>query len=111
MNTIPPKYPIKPDEEPPVTTLGDVLSTTGAASRPVPVLTSTNMGNTTFTMSLPVQTFMERSEVANERGLSNFEEYEGQDAAQRPLDQKHACLRCGFWRRPLQSPVTICSDH
>lgn len=74
----------------PVTSLGDVLSAAGAATRPLPILMSKNMGNTTFTMSLPVQTFMERSEVANERGLENSPDYEGQGPAQRPLDTKHA---------------------
>ena len=46
-----------------VTSLGDVLSAANVAARPLPILMSKNMGSTTFTMSLPVRTFMERSEV------------------------------------------------
>lgn len=73
-----------------VTTLRDVLSGTDASARPIPILPSNNMGNTTFTISLPVQTFMERSEVANEQGLANSAEYEAYEISQRPLDIKHA---------------------
>jgi hypothetical protein len=91
MSSLTPALPGQPATgQPSTTTLGDVLSAAGTASRPLPILPSNNMGNTTFTMSLPVQTFMERSEVANERGLENSADYEGQGPAQRPLDPKHA---------------------
>jgi hypothetical protein len=91
MASLPPKFPnLQSEQQPRVTSLGDVLSAAGAVTRPLAVLMSRNMGNTTFTMSLPIQTFMERSEVANERGLENSPDYEGQGPAQRPLDVRHA---------------------
>lgn len=95
MSSLPPKFASlqsaqQPTQEKKVATLGELMSAADAVTRPVPVLMSKNMGSTTFTMSLPVRTFMERSEVANERGLENSPDYEGQATAQRPLDQKHA---------------------
>jgi hypothetical protein len=90
MASLPPKFAnLQLDQQQP-TSLGDVLSAADTVTRPIPILMSKNMGSPTLTMSLPVQTFMERSEVANERGLENSAEYEGQGPAQRPLDQKHA---------------------
>jgi len=88
-----------------VTSLGDVLSAANVAARPLPVLMSKNMGSTTFTMSLPVRTFMERSEVANERGLENSPGYEGQGAAQRPLDPKHATKFASYVLKALAQSV------
>lgn len=70
--------------------LDDLLTTENPTSKPFGVLLSQNLGNRALVLSVPVQSILERSEVANERGLAEKKDYEGYQIAQRPLDPAHA---------------------
>jgi hypothetical protein len=70
--------------------IDDVLTIENPTSKPFGVLLSLNLGNRAVVISAPVQSVLERSEVANERGLAEKKDYEGYQVAQRPLDPSHA---------------------
>jgi hypothetical protein len=70
--------------------LDDLISTKNPTAKPFGVLLSHNLGNNALVMCTPIQSFLERSEVANERGLAEKKDYEGYQIAQRPLDPQHA---------------------
>jgi hypothetical protein len=73
-----------------VTSLRDLTMAGDSSARPFAVLTNYNLGNNTLLLQMPMQTFIERSEVANERGLAQSKDYEGYEIAQRKLDPAHA---------------------
>jgi hypothetical protein len=70
--------------------LDELLTTENPSSKPFGVLVGQNLGNNAIVLTMPLQTFLERSEVANERGLAEKKDYEGYQIAQRPLDPQHA---------------------
>jgi len=70
--------------------LDELLTTENPTAKPFGVLLSLNLGNRALVLSAPVQSLLERSEVANERGLAEKKDYEGYQVAQRPLDPAHA---------------------
>ena len=57
---------------------------------PYNVLINNNMGNTTLIMSLPIVDFVNLSEVANKKNISETASLEDEPIAQRPLDITHA---------------------
>ncbi len=67
------------------------LRDTGKQSlTPYNVLINNNMGNTTLIMSLPIVDFVNLSEVANKKNISETTSLEEEPIAQRPLDITHA---------------------
>jgi hypothetical protein len=70
--------------------LDELLTTDNPTAKPFGVLLSQNLGNSAVVLSVPVQSLLERSEVANERSLEQKKDYEGYQIAQRPLDPVHA---------------------
>lgn len=70
--------------------LDELLTTENPTAKPFGILLSQNLGNSALVLSAPVQSLLERSEVANERGLEQKKDYEGYQIAQRPLDSTHA---------------------
>lgn len=73
-----------------VTTLDQLLVAGDTTARPITILNGYNLGNNTLIASLPFDEFLQGSEVANERGLSENKLFEGEEIAQRKLDVNHA---------------------
>jgi hypothetical protein len=72
------------------TDLNELIAQGGTADKKLGVLLGYNLGNNTLLVKVPMHEFFEISEVANERGLSNRADLEGEEIAQRNLDTKHA---------------------
>jgi hypothetical protein len=72
------------------TNLRDLIKSGDSSARPFVILNNYNLGNDTTLITLPIQTLVERSEVANDRGLAESKDYEGYEVAQRKLDSNHA---------------------
>lgn len=83
-------FPNISDDANVVTSLRDLTRAGDSSARPFAILTNYNLGNNTLMLQMPMQTFIERSEVANERGLAQSKDYEGHEIAQRKLDPAHA---------------------
>lgn len=74
----------------PTTTLDKLLQAGDSTAKPITILNGYNLGNNTLIASLPFDEFLQGSEVANERGISENRLYEGEAIAQRKLDVGHA---------------------
>ena len=70
--------------------LDQLISQGGTADKKIGVLIGHNLGSNTLLVKVPMHEFYEMSEVANERGLQNRADLEGEEVAQRSLDPKHA---------------------
>ena len=78
------------DNKPMTASLTEILQEGDSSARPYTVLTSDNLGSTTLALCVPMHQFWEMSEVANERNLSDGQDYASQPVAQRKLDVNHA---------------------
>jgi len=70
--------------------LNELIAKGGTAEKKVGVLVGHNLGSNTLLVKVPMHEFFEMSEVANERGLANRPDLDGEEVAQRSLDPKHA---------------------
>lgn len=70
--------------------LSELLQEGDSSARPFTVLTGHNLGSNTLTLCVPMHQFWEMSEVANERTISDVEDFKAQPIAQRKLDPNHA---------------------
>lgn len=70
--------------------LNELIAAGGIAEKKVGVLVGHNLGSNTLLVKVPLHEFFEMSEVANERGLANRPDLDGEEVAQRSLDPKHA---------------------
>ncbi|HEX4154751.1 MAG TPA: DNA sulfur modification protein DndB [Acidobacteriaceae bacterium] len=70
--------------------LGDLMVAGDSSAKPVIVLNGYNLGNHSLIVNMPFLDFLQKSEVANERGLAENKDYEGMEIAQRKLDPVHA---------------------
>jgi hypothetical protein len=70
--------------------LRDLIQSGDSSARPFRFMENYNLGNDSILLRMPIQTLVERSEVANERGLSERRDLEGYEIAQRRLDPSHA---------------------
>lgn len=79
--------------------LKDFLKKRDSSVRSYATLVGRNLGNNTINLVLPLQNFLEVSEVANERSISQSFELEGQAIAQRKFDPTHAAKLATFMLR------------
>lgn len=79
----------------------------GSSGRPHAVLLGTNLGSRTLFMTIPMHTFYEMSEVANERNIEANKNYEGELIAQRKLDPKHAEKLASYILKGLFQTVEV----
>lgn len=70
--------------------LNELIEKGGTADKKIGVLVGHNLGSNTLLVKVPMHEFFEMSEVANERGLANRQEFADEEVAQRNLDTKHA---------------------
>lgn len=70
--------------------LRDLLVSGDTSAKDYAVLINYNLGNQTLILTMSLQTFVDHSEVANERTLEENKNYEGYEVAQRKLDIQHA---------------------
>jgi hypothetical protein len=71
-------------------TLNQILESGGPSAKPFATMIGRNMGNNTLLLSVPMQTFHDMSEVANEQTMAKKTYFRDEEVAQRKLNIPHA---------------------